>query len=238
MWSIDPKPHYNAQREPSNDRSRILMPAEKTVLDRARARRRAAPAGPERSDRRREEILAAALKLFSEKGYAATSTKDIGKEIGLLAGSLYYHIRSKEDLLYEILLDLHTYALAEMATIKAMGGSPLDRLRLLIRNHVISPDVPRIRLFESEFHHLNADRHAKIHNMRNNYLRYTIALIEEAQASKLCSSDVDARAAALAILGLVNSMPRWFNSSGQTGIELMAETIDRLLMGGLGAKLS
>jgi TetR/AcrR family transcriptional regulator, cholesterol catabolism regulator len=211
------------------------MAVDKPALEKARVRRRAASSGPERSDRRREEILAAALKLFTERGYAATSTKDIGKEIGLLAGSLYYHIRSKEDLLYEILLDLHTYALAEMATIKAMGGSPLDRLRLLIRNHVVSPDVPRIRLFESEFQHLNSDRHAKIHNMRNNYLNYVIALIEEAQASKLCNPDVNARAAALAILGLVNSMPRWFNPKGQTNIEQMAETVDRLLMGGLGA---
>jgi hypothetical protein len=78
-------------------------------------------------------------------------------------------------------------------TIKAIGGNPLDRLRLLIRNHVISPDVPRIRLFESEFHHLSADRHARIHNMRRTYLRYVVDLIEEAQASQLCSPDVKAQ---------------------------------------------
>jgi TetR/AcrR family transcriptional regulator, cholesterol catabolism regulator len=212
------------------------MAVNKTVLEKKRPRRRrAAPAGPDRSDRRREEILDAALKLFSERGYGATSTKDIGKEIGLLAGSLYYHIHSKEDLLYEILLDLHTYALAEMATIKAMGGSPVDRLRLLIRNHVVSPNVPRIRLFESEFHHLSADRHAKIHNMRKTYLRYVIDLIEEAQAAQLCSTDVNAPAMALALLGLVNSMPRWFNPKGEASIEQIADTVDRMLIGGLGA---
>ena len=178
------------------------------------------------------------MKLFSERGYTATSTKDIGEEIGLLAGSLYYHIRSKEDLLYEILLDLHTSALNEMATIDAMGGNPLERLRRLIRNHVINHDVPRIRLFESEFHNLSEERHAKIVAMRRQYQRYVIKLIEEAQERGLCDANVNARATGLAILGLVNSMPRWYNPSGSTRIDQMAESVDRLVTGGLGARVA
>ncbi len=215
-----------------------IMATKKTNPGRKAPRRRARPASSRKSERRRQEILAAALKLFSERGYTATSTKDIGEEIGLLAGSLYYHIRSKEDLLYEILLDLHTSALNEMATIDAMGGNPLERLRRLIRNHVINHDVPRIRLFESEFHNLSEERHAKIVAMRRQYQRYVIKLIEEAQERGLCDANVNARATGLAILGLVNSMPRWYNPSGSTRIDQMAESVDRLVTGGLGARVA
>jgi AcrR family transcriptional regulator len=199
-------------------------------------RRRARPAGANRAERRHAEIVAAAIKLFSERGYSATSINDIGEEVGLLAGSLYYHIRSKEDLLYEILLELHTFALDEMTRVDAAGGNPLERLRRLVRNHVIHHDALRIRLFDVEFRHLDQERHAQILSMRKKYHDYVIKLIRKAQAEGLCDTNVNPNAIGLAILGLVNSMPQWFSSSGKISIEQMADAVDRLVVGGLGAK--
>jgi AcrR family transcriptional regulator len=197
-------------------------------------RRRAKPGDSKRAERRRAEIIQAGIKLFSEKGFAATSTKDIGDEIGLLAGSLYYHIRSKEDLLYDILLELHTFALEEMRTIDAAGGDPIERLRRLVRNHVINHDVPRIRLFEAEFHHLGEERHKKIATMRRNYAAYVVDRIREAQDQGLCDEDIDARAMGMSILGALNALPKWYNPRGRTSIEEVANSFDRLVLGGLG----
>ena len=53
------------------------------------------PAGPARQD----QVRAAALRLFREKGYHATSMRDIAEAVGINKGSLYSYIRSKEDLL-------------------------------------------------------------------------------------------------------------------------------------------
>jgi AcrR family transcriptional regulator len=217
-------------------RHHTYMSSKLIASESAPLRRRARPAGANRAERRHAEIVAAAIKLFSERGYSATSINDIGEEVGLLAGSLYYHIRSKEDLLYEILLELHTFALDEMTRVDAAGGDPLERLRRLLRNHVIHHDALRIRLFDVEFRHLDQERHAQILSMRKKYHDYVIKLIRKAQAEGLCDTNVNPNATGLAILGLVNSMPQWFSSSGKISIEQMADAVDRLVVGGLGAK--
>lgn len=210
-----------------------MPPSTPTSTDEAPERRRARPQGSNRAEQRRTQIIASAIKLFSEKGYGATSITDIGEEVGLLAGSLYYHIRSKEDLLYEILLDLHTVALDEMTKNDLGGGDAVERLRRLVRNHVLNHDVLRIRLFEAEFHHLDQERHEQILQMRKKYQSYIIKLIRKAQASGLCDASINPNALGLAILGLVNSMPQWFNPAGRISSKQMADTIDRLVVGSL-----
>jgi AcrR family transcriptional regulator len=198
------------------------------------ARRHASPERSNRAVRRRAEIIAAAIKLFSEKGYNATSTVDIGEEVGLLAGSLYYHIRSKEDLLYEILLELHTFALEEVRRVDREGGDAIDRLRRLVRNHVLNYDALRIRLFDSEFHHLDRERHDEILGMRKKYQAYVVKLIKKAQSDGLCNPMLDAASIGLAILGMLNSLPHWFHSGGKISKERMADSVEQLVVGGLG----
>jgi AcrR family transcriptional regulator len=186
-----------------------------------------------RADRRRVQIIEAAIKLFSERGYSATSTTDIGDEVGLLAGSLYYHIASKEELLYVILLELHVAALDELSIIDAEGGDPIERLRRLVRSHVVHHDVPRLRLFEAEFHHLTDEHHRQIMSMRRTYTAYATDRIREAQDQGLCEPHVDARAMSLSLLGALNAVPRWFNPRGPISIEAVAVSFDRMLLGGL-----
>src|SRR5947207_409360 len=78
----------------------------------------AAPSRPPR--RRQQEILEAAARVFHEKGYESTSIQDIADEVGILKGSLYYYIRSKEDLLYEIIRDIHDDAIAYVGHIDSL----------------------------------------------------------------------------------------------------------------------
>jgi AcrR family transcriptional regulator len=67
---------------------------------------------PRRSDAtraklRRREIIEAAAEIFHRKGYSETSVQDIAEAVGILKGSLYYYIDSKEDLLFQMLLEVH-----------------------------------------------------------------------------------------------------------------------------------
>ena len=83
---------------------------------------RAKPVGARRSRpprRRRQEILEAAAGVFHAKGYKATSIQDIADAVGILKGSLYYYITSKEDLLFEILEDVHQQGLRNLERIEA-----------------------------------------------------------------------------------------------------------------------
>src|SRR5690242_21930048 len=73
-----------------------------------RARRSRAPR------RRQQEIVEAAARVFHEKGYESTSIQDIADAVGILKGSLYYYITSKEDLLFEIIRGVHEEALKNL----------------------------------------------------------------------------------------------------------------------------
>jgi TetR/AcrR family transcriptional regulator, cholesterol catabolism regulator len=55
-----------------------------------------------RQDNRREQLLDAAARLFSERGFHATSMRDIAKLVGMLSGSIYYHFESKEEMLLAV----------------------------------------------------------------------------------------------------------------------------------------
>jgi AcrR family transcriptional regulator len=75
----------------------------------------------------REGILQAATRLFSEKGYRGTSMRDLGQALGLHAGSLYVHIKSKEEVLFEIcdrIQRVHTEGMAEILASEAAASGP------------------------------------------------------------------------------------------------------------------
>ncbi len=59
------------------------------------------------------ELLEVATDVFSEKGCEAASLQDIAERLGMLKGSLYYYINSKEDLLYHVINDVHQEGLAK-----------------------------------------------------------------------------------------------------------------------------
>jgi AcrR family transcriptional regulator len=84
----------------------------------------------------REEILKTIAKLFKEKGYHNTSIKDISKEVGLEGGALYYHIKSKEEALFEIGENAINQLLGEMEKIHANDLSPKEKLRAAIETQI------------------------------------------------------------------------------------------------------
>ena len=96
------------------------------------------PAAAERtrSPSRRDEIVVIAKNLFAEKGYAATSTRDIADACGLLPGSLYSHFRSKAQILEMIIAPFYARLAEEQAAVLAAGGPGSDRLEAMIRRVV------------------------------------------------------------------------------------------------------
>src|ERR687895_661943 len=85
---------------------------------------------------RKERILEEAARLFGRRGYHATSMRDIGEATGLLAGSLYAHIASKEDLLYEVVVQAAHQFLGRVEAIRAEEPPAEERLRAAMRAHV------------------------------------------------------------------------------------------------------
>src|SRR5438309_10599210 len=91
-----------------------------------------------RDSTREGEILTAAARIFREKGYHGTSVQDIAEAVGLLKGSLYHYIRSKEQLLARLFEGSLGGTIDELETIAARSGSATDRLRDMVRVYVMS----------------------------------------------------------------------------------------------------
>ena len=85
--------------------------------------------------RRQQEILEAAARVFHEKGYESTSIQDIADSVGILKGSLYYYITSKEDLLFEIIQGVHEEALKNLDRTAAVEGDALQKIRAFVVVH-------------------------------------------------------------------------------------------------------
>src|SRR5271168_73960 len=87
-------------------------------------------------DERWAQILNVAAQVFFEKGYDATSLQDIANRTGILKGSLYYYIETKEDLLGNLLREAQEKGLRSIRPIAERPGSPIHRLADMIRCHI------------------------------------------------------------------------------------------------------
>ncbi|MEJ2870537.1 TetR/AcrR family transcriptional regulator [Actinomycetospora sp. OC33-EN08] len=188
-----------------------------------------------RRSARREQVLETAARMFFEKGYAATTTEDIGAELGLLKGSIYYYISAKEDLLFEIVERYHEDTRSYFERILASDESPLDKLRELITTETAhtATNLTRSSLFYTEWRSLSAERQQAIIAERARHEHAVLDWIREAQRAGTVRSDLDPKIATYAIFGMVNSAYRWFRPDGPRSAEEIGVEFCELVLGGL-----
>ncbi len=185
--------------------------------------------------RRQQEILDAAAEIFREKGYEATSTQDIAEAVGLLKGSLYYYIDSKEDLLFAIIDEAYKGALQTLDQAKMMPGNALQKIRSIIESHVdyfIANQVKMAVLFR-DFRSLSEERQQIIAGEGDQYLEEVRSLIRQGQAEGVVAPDIDPRLASIGITGMVNSLSQWYHPSGPSTPAEISEAFARLVVAGV-----
>src|ERR1700712_790290 len=195
--------------------------------------------GPRRSTQkaqaREDDIYRAAARIFHRKGYAATSLQDIADEVGLLKGSLYYYIDSKEDLLFGITKTIHALASANAAATRDRGGTASEQLRDLIESHVASfgENLQLIRVFYTDYNALSAERRELVMGERRAYEQYSRDLIQEGQHTGEFCPDLDARVMNNAILTMINTVYMWYVEGQEITGPQTAEEYARLVLTGL-----
>lgn len=184
---------------------------------------------------RRQEILDAAARIFDEKGYEATSIQDVADAVGILKGSLYYYIDSKEDLLFGIIEEAHLEGLANLERIEDMEADTLTQLRALLEAHVLSNmrNRTKVGVFFHDFRSLSGERHDTIVSERDRYDEKLRALIEQAQEEGVIVSELDAKIVSLGILGMLNWVYQWYSPDGPFAAEEIAAQFADLALGGL-----
>ena len=181
---------------------------------------------------RRDQILEEAARLFGRRGYHATSMRDIGQAAGLLAGSLYAHISSKEDLLHRIVLEAaHTF-LRSLEAIRAEDLTPEERLRKAMRAHVavVASNVDAAWVFHHEWKALTGERREEIRRLRRRYERLWDEVVRDLPGA------ADPRFARLLVLSAANWTYTWYRPDGPLSPDEVADRFTGLLLAGLGRK--
>ena len=195
---------------------------------------RAAPSparGPRsaRDSTREGEILTAAARIFREKGYHGTSIQDIAEAVGLLKGSLYHYIRSKEQLLARLFEGSLGDTIAELETIAARDATATERLRDMVRVYVMSvtANLDAVGIYLREWRSLPAPELARVRARRRAMRRLFEDVISEGIRRKELSV-ADPKIGALAIIGMCNWTYEWYRPRGRlTPVALADELADR-----------
>jgi len=177
---------------------------------------------------RRRAIEDVASALFRERGYAATSVRDIARALDIQGPSLYAHVTSKEDVLWAI-VDRAASAFEEAAdrALSAAESVPTDaagRLAALVRAHVgvIAADPELASVFVHEWRHLSGDRRAAILARREAYeLRFRRLVADGMAAGDLTSTDPAIAAAFL--LTALNGIAGWYRAGGRLSADRIAD---------------
>jgi len=166
--------------------------------------------------KRRAEVLDAAARVFNEKGYEATTIQDIADEVGILKGSVYYYINSKEDVLFEVLQEVHQEALSSVREAVESDGDALQKIRAFVEtlSRFNADHRVRMGILLHDFRSLSEPRRKDLVRERDRYDRILRKLITEGQKQEVISPDVDPKLAALAVMGMINTIYQWYRPSG------------------------
>ncbi|MBX3509557.1 MAG: TetR family transcriptional regulator [Hyphomonadaceae bacterium] len=183
------------------------------------------------ANERWEQITRVATDLFRRKGFSSTSMQDISDAVGLLKGSLYYYIDSKEDLLFEILRDLHKDGERIIAQVEFDSGDPLHQLRTYLKRAAVfgALNADRLGIFLRDFHYVPAERQSEIISERRMYQKTVVALVTEAKELGLTNPNLDVSLAATLISGAVAGVHEWLHPDGPRPLDQAAEDIAEIL---------
>jgi AcrR family transcriptional regulator len=189
--------------------------------------------GPRRE--RSEEVYRAALRLFREKGYHATSMQDIAAAVGLYKGSLYHYIGGKEDLLVQVFERAMGALLADVERIVADTSlGPSAQLRLIVQAHVssVSENLDALTVYFHEFRALAGESLANVRAQRDRYAQLVAETV--ARGVQLGEFDTpDVGIATLGLLGMCNWVCQWYRPGGRLGPAQIGGYFADLVLGGL-----
>jgi AcrR family transcriptional regulator len=178
---------------------------------------------------RREQIVDTAAALFSKRGYHATTVRDIAEAAGLLSGSLYTHIRTKEDLLHDIVMEAARRFLEDLEEVVDRPGTPRQKLRSAMRAHirVVADDVEAARVFHHEWRALTGDRLSQVVRLRDRYEGMWEGIVRDLPGA------TDPKLARLLVLSAANWVYTWYDPAGPLTPDQVADGFADLLLRGL-----
>ncbi|MBS1553522.1 MAG: TetR family transcriptional regulator [Bacteroidetes bacterium] len=162
---------------------------------------------------RKEQVIRSAAQLFREKGYAASSMRDLAQKLGIEAASLYSHIKSKEEILQSLCFDMATEFRKSLQEVESKKVSASEKLKLGIIGHiqVMAKDLVASAVFMNEHRHLSQPYLRDFLLLRINYINRFKDIIEEGINKGEFKENIDKKLAVMTLFSSLNWMPMWYD---------------------------
>ncbi|WP_043724761.1 TetR/AcrR family transcriptional regulator [Nocardia asiatica] len=196
-------------------------------------RRGRPPAAESTASDTRERIVRAAIDLFAEKGFHGTGVAEIGERADVQRGALYYHIGSKEDLLWQILRDYIQRMLADAEQIADGPGDPVTKLRGLIHSHVrlIIRHQREVAIQLRDVGALTGERAAQLQDLRDRVQHCWQRVVDAGHAEGALRTDD--HVVTNSVLGMLNTVSFWYRPHGDRSPAEIADILTTTLLDGV-----
>lgn len=183
---------------------------------------------------RKAFILQKAASMFREKGFNATSMRDLAEAVGIEAASLYNHIKSKNEILEAICFEVANRFNSNMDVIEAGNQKPITKVETLLRFHIrqMTDNYEEVYVSDREWKHLSEPYFSNFHNQRRSYRKRFAAIIEEGIRRDEIRR-IDAPTAVLIVLHAVSGIESWHRSTAKINAQELEDNMVMIMIDGL-----
>ncbi len=189
---------------------------------------------PVKNGSKRDVIIKAASSLFKEKGFAATSMRDIAVAIGVEAPSLYNHIESKKEILTDICFKIARVFNSQLKEIELSNATVLSKMDSIIRFHIsmMIEEYENVYISDHEWRHLPEPSLTDFKNLRRTYRSRLGSLLQKGIKDNNINP-VNPNVAVLTILSAIGGIESWHRSGRKVDAQTLEENMVKILIGGL-----
>ena len=190
----------------------------------------------EKNISRKDVIVSKAATLFREKGYKAASMRDLAEAVGVEAASLYNHIKSKSELLHELVFSVANKFVLKLDEIESERITSLEKMEKILRFHIseMINHYEEVYVSDREWKHLSDPYLSNYQNQRRVYRKRLAAIIEEGIRNKEIKS-IDAPTVVLIFLHAVSGIESWHRSTKKITAQELEQNMVAILIDGLKA---
>lgn len=186
---------------------------------------------------KKEIILQKAAAMFREKGFAATSMRDLAESVGIEAASLYNHIRSKNEILEAICFEVANRFTANLDAVEHTNQSSISKTESLLRFHIqqMINHYEEVYVSDREWKHLTEPFLSNFQNQRRTYRKRFAAIVEEGIQKKEIKK-IDAATSVLIMLHAVSGIESWHRSTAKISAAELEDNMILIMIDGLRNK--
>lgn len=182
-----------------------------------------------------DKLLRTAGLLFRQKGFEATTVREIAKAAGVLPGSLHYRFATKESLLLALMEQGICKATNALRTALATTLDPLERIRLAMRAHLhfLLQEDDSIYVLLYEWRALTGEQRVTMARLRDCYDALWDGLLYEAAGTGRLRAELDLKLLRLSVLGSLNWVAQWFSPDGGSSPDDVADKFAENVLHGI-----